>query len=297
MNRSADLSQAEDAERHLGQRKEPGRPPLVSYAPQADQQRRPFDSYERFDADEPYDSYGDAAFRRARNRTPSSRAFLFVMLTALNTTVASILSVIITLGVVRRERSDVQPQEAPVVVRSEPMTPHVAIQRINLGPIGSPDLPLRLEPHKPAQLSLQIEPEAAANEPFILALSNAPAGTMLSGATQISSDTWFLSPSSADRLEIALPEWSTSVFEISLVLRHTDGSVAAQNKAWIAVPPPAEVGQLFEEFLKWTRRSTGVPNAERHSGQRKKPGRPPVVSYTPQADQQNRPVDSYERRR
>jgi hypothetical protein len=229
----------------------------MSYTLQADQQRRPFDSYERFDTDEPYNSYEDAAFRRARNRTPSSRAFLFVMLTALNTTVASILSVIITLGVVRR---DVQPQDAPVVVRSEPTTPHIAIQRINPGPIGSPNQPLRLEPHKPAKLSLQIEPEEAANEPFILALSNAPAGTMLSGATQIGSDTWFLSPSSADRLEIALPEWSFSVFEITLVLRHTDGLVAAQTKAWIAVPPPAEATQLFEEFLKWKRRATGAPN-------------------------------------
>jgi hypothetical protein len=223
----------------MGQRNKPGQLPLVSYRPQADQQSRPFDSYERFDADEPHDSYEDAAFRRARNRTPSSRAFLFVMLTALNTTVASILSVIITLGVVRRERSDAQPQDAPVAVRSEPTPPHVAIQRINLGPIGSPNQPLRLEPHKPAQLSLQIEPEEAANGPFILALSNAPAGTMLFGATQISSDTWFLSPSSADRLEIALPEWSSSVFEITLVLRHTDGLVAAQTKAWIAVAPPA----------------------------------------------------------
>jgi hypothetical protein len=191
------------------------------------------------DADEPYDYYEDAAFRRARNRTPSSRAFLFVIVTALNTTVASILSVIVTLGVVRQERSDVQPQDAPVVVRSEPTTPHVAIQRINLGPIGSPNRPLRLEPHKPAQLSLQIEPEEAANEPFILTLSNAPAGTMLSGATQISLDTWLLSPNSADTLEIALPEWSTSVFEITLVLRRTDGLVAARTKAWIAVPPPA----------------------------------------------------------
>jgi TPR repeat protein len=61
---------------------------------------------------------------------------------------------------------------------------------------------------------------------------------MLSGATQISSDTWFLSPGSAGRLEIALPEWSTSVFEITIVLRRTNGLVAAQTKAWIAVPPP-----------------------------------------------------------
>jgi hypothetical protein len=239
MNRSADLSQAGDAERHSGHRKKPGQALLVSYPPQADQQSRPFDSYERFDADEPYDSYEDTAFRRARDRTPSSRAFLFVMLTALNTTVASILSVIITLGVVRREGSDVRPQDAPAVVRNEPATSHVASQRINLAPIGSPNQPLRLEPHKPAQLSLQIEPREAANEPFILALSNAPAGTMLSGATKISSDTWFLSPGSAARLEITLPEWSTSVFEITLVLRHTDGLVAAQTKAWIAVPPPA----------------------------------------------------------
>lgn len=254
MSRSADLSQGEDAEGHLGQRKRPGHPPLVSYTSQPDQQRRPFNSYERFDADETYDTYEYAAFRRARNGTPSSRAFLFVMLTALNTTVASILSVIITLGVVRRDRTDVQPQDAAAVVRSEPTTPHVATQRINLAPIGSPSQPLRLEPHKPAQLSLQIEPEEAANEPFILALSNAPAGTMLSGATQISSDTWLLSPGSADRLAISLAEWSTSVFEITLVLRHTDGVVAAQTEAWIAVPPP-EGRLLYEGFLKWTRRA------------------------------------------
>jgi TPR repeat protein len=60
----------------------------------------------------------------------------------------------------------------------------------------------------------------------------------LSGATQISSDTWFLSPGSAERLEIALPEWSTSVFEIAVTLRRTNGLIAAQTKAWIAVPPP-----------------------------------------------------------
>jgi hypothetical protein len=226
MNRFADLSQAEEAERHLGQRKKPGRPPPGRSAPMND-------------ADEPYDYYEDTAFHRARNRTPSSRAFLFVMLTALNTTVASILTVIITLGVVRQERPDVQPQNAPLLARSEPTTPNVAIQRISLRPIGSPNQPLRLEPHKPAQLSVQIEPDEAANEPFILALSNAPAGTMLIGATQISSDTCFLAPSSADRLEIALPEWSTSVFEITLVLRRTDGLLAAQTKAWIAVPPPS----------------------------------------------------------
>jgi len=170
------------------------------------------------------------------------------MATALNTMVASVLAVIITLGVVRQERSDVQPRDAAlasayarpaVTVRSESTTPNVAFQQINLRPIGSPDQPLRLEAQKPAQLSLQIQPAEAANEPFILALSGAPVGTILSGATQMSSDTWFLSPGSADRLEIALPEWSTSVFEITMALRRTNGLVAAQTKAWIAVPPPA----------------------------------------------------------
>jgi TPR repeat protein len=234
-----------DTEKLLGLREKPGHPPYSSPhaprgpSPQAEQQNAPFDSYE------------GAALKRARSRPPTISPWLFVMATALNTMVASILAVIITLGVVRQERSDVrsdvQPRDAAlastyarpaVVVRSETAAPNVALQQISLGPIGSPNQPLRLEPQKPAQLSLQIEPEEAANEPFILALSGAPAGTLLSGATQISSDTWFLSPGSADRLEIVLPEWSTSVFEIAITLRRTNGLVAAQTKAWIAVPPP-----------------------------------------------------------
>jgi len=276
MNRSAD----------------PGQPSLVSYPPQADQQSRPFDTYERFDGDKPYESYENAASHRARSRTPSSRAFLFVMLTALNTTVASILSVVITLGVVRRERSEVQPQDARVAVRSEPTTPHVAIQQINLAPIGSRGQPLRLEPHKPAQLSLQIEPREATNEPFILALSNAPAGTKLSGATQISSDSWFLSPSSADRLEIAVPEWSTSVFEITLVLRHTDGLVAGQTKAWIVVPPPPETTQLYEEFLKWNRErgahDDGYGGLSDSPGARRLPVEPAELLHRPRGKRNKR---------
>jgi hypothetical protein len=230
-----------DTEKLFGLREMPGHRPYASPypprgpSPQADQQTAPFDSYE------------GAALKRALSRVPSVSPWLFVMATALNTTVASILAVIITLGVVRQERSDVQPRDAisasanarpAVTIRSETAEPNVALQQMSLQPIGSPDQPLRLEPQKPAQLSLQVEPEEAANEPFILALSGAPPGTLLSGATQISSDTWFLSPGSTDRLEIALPEWSTSVFEIAITLRRTSGLIAAQTKAWIAVPPP-----------------------------------------------------------
>jgi TPR repeat protein len=59
-----------------------------------------------------------------------------------------------------------------------------------------------------------------------------------------------LSPGSADRLEIALPEWSTSLFEIAIVLRRTNGLIAAQTKAWITVPPPASqlpAGQKMDD--------------------------------------------------
>jgi TPR repeat protein len=203
--------------------------------PQADQRSRPSDIEE------------GPALARARSRASSINPWLFVMATALNTMVASILSVIITLGVVRQERSNAQPQDAvvpsayarPAVgVRSEPPLAKAAFQQIYLRSIGSPDQPLRLEPQKLAQLALRVEPEEAVNEAFILALSGAPAGTILSGAIQMSSDTWFLPPGSADRLEISLPEWSTSVFEIAIVLRRTNGSIAAQTKAWLAVPPP-----------------------------------------------------------
>jgi hypothetical protein len=191
MNRSAEPSPAVDPEKLFGLREKPGHPPYPSPhaprgpSPQAEQQNAPFDAYE------------GAALKRARNRAPSISPWLFVMATALNTMVASILAVIITLGVVRQERSDVrsdvQPRDAAlastyarpaVVVRSETAAPNVALQQISLRPVGSPNQPLRLEPQKPAQLSLLIEPEEAANESFILALSGAPAGTVLSGATR-----------------------------------------------------------------------------------------------------------------
>jgi hypothetical protein len=155
--------------------------------------------------------------------------------------VASVLAVIITLGVVKQDRS----AEAQDIFPSggtgrEPLA-SAASQPISLRPIGSLDRPLQFEPQRPGRFPLQIQPDGGANEPFILALSGAPAGMTLIGANPISSDTWFLPPGSASRLEILLPEWSTSVFEVTVVLRRTNGLVAAQTKAWIAVPPPAGV--------------------------------------------------------
>ena len=228
-------TQGAEAEKRLEQHEKPSQPPysLPCPLPLADPRSRPSDAYE------------GAALMRARSRATSASVSprLFVMATTLNTMMASVLAVIITLGVVRQLWS--QPQEAVVAsahaaptlgVRSEPA--NAAFQQIYLRPIGSPDHPLQLEPQTLAPLSLQVQPEEAAHEAFILALSGAPAGTILSGATQMSSDTWFLPPGSADRLEIALPEWSTSAIEITIALRQANGLVAAQTKAWLAVSPP-----------------------------------------------------------
>jgi hypothetical protein len=183
-----------------------------------------------------------------RSRHSGISLWLFMMATALNTLVAAFLAVIITLGTARQERTDNQQRKVtfasvntrPAIgVESEPTQLSSAPQAIDLRPIGSPNQPLQLEAQKPARLPLQIQPAAAAREPFILVFFGAPVGTTLTGATRIGSDTWFLSPGSANWIEITLPDWSTSIFEITIALRRTNGLIAAQTKAWISVPPPA----------------------------------------------------------
>jgi hypothetical protein len=200
-------------------------------------------SFPRETLGRPLDSYEGAALVRARSRTPGINPWLFVMATALNTTVASVLAVVITLGVVNQDRPsidlpDVVPAAARIVGTAREPVANAAFQGVSLRPIGSPERPLQLEPQRPAPFALQVQPDGAANEPFILALSGAPAGTILLGAERMGSDTWFLPPGSANHLEIVLPEWSTSVFEIAIALRRTNGLVAAQAKAWLTVPPP-----------------------------------------------------------
>jgi hypothetical protein len=246
MNYTRDPSQAADAERHLNWAEQ------QAHASNTIPRARRDPSLPRSDyQDERVDAAESAASLRARSRHPGISPWLFVMATALNTMVAAVLAVIITLGVVRQERTESQPREVTLAsaytrpataVGGEPAQSIDASQPIDLQPIGSPSQPLRLEAQRPARLPLQIQPEEAAREAFILVLSGVPAGTTLSGAARIGSDSWFLSPGSASRLEIAMPEWSTSLFEITIALRRTNGSVAAQTKAWIAVPPPATAG-------------------------------------------------------
>src|ERR1700704_750920 len=71
--------------------------------PRTERDRSPPRSYDR--EEEPSES---AAIRQARSRNPGISPWLFVMATALNTMVAAVLAVIITLGVVRQERTDIQ---------------------------------------------------------------------------------------------------------------------------------------------------------------------------------------------
>ena len=240
-----DLAQAVDMEGDLGGRKQRARFSSTS----SGIGRGPSPTAMGY-RDEQFDSVEGAATLRARNRNPGISPWLFVMATALNTMVAAVLAVIITLGVVRQERTDGQREVAlvsaaygksTVGIGREPTASITAPQAISLQPIGSPNQPLRLEAQKPAPLPLQILPKEAALEPFILVLSGLPAATTLSGAAQIGSDTWFLSPGSADSLQITFPEWSTSVFEVTIAVRRTNGLVAAQTKAWIAIPPPANL--------------------------------------------------------
>jgi hypothetical protein len=197
--------------------------------------------------DNQYEAPPGPALLRARRNTGIS-PWLFVMATALNTMVAALLAVIITLGVVESQSRDSQTAAAPassgVALASTGYTTAEAprpagTQPLTVRPIGSPNQPLRLEARKPMRLPLQVLPDNAALEPFIMVLGGAPAGTTLSGgASRMGSDTWFLPAGSANRLEITLPEWSSTPIEMAIELRRTNGLVAAQTTAWLAVPPP-----------------------------------------------------------
>jgi hypothetical protein len=177
--------------------------------------------------------------------------WLFVLATALNTIVAAVLAVLITLGVVRQgpPRDAIQskgpstysPQSTDLATAAAP-PPRGPNQIMTLTratgllPIGSPDRPLQLEALKPARLPLQIQPEEAQQESFILVLSGLPPRTSLSGAERMGSDSWLLPPNSMGKLDITVPEGSASLMEVGVELRRTNGAIAAQSKAWIVVP-------------------------------------------------------------
>jgi hypothetical protein len=166
--------------------------------------------------------------------------WVFVVATAVNTLVAAVLAIGITLGMTRRDAAPAEVEKAAASSRllAESRSEVALLRPVELLPIGSPSQPLRLEAMKPARLPLQVRPEAAIQDSYILILSGLPAKAKLSGASQMGADSWLLAPGALQRLEIVVPEWSASVIEVGVELRRTNGAVVAQSKLWLAVPPP-----------------------------------------------------------
>lgn len=242
--------------------------PLVPEVPDQAAVLRPgSNTYQQPWSGHPHGSSAEAGGGRGR-RSSSISPWLFVLATALNTIVAAVLAVLITLGVVRQgsPRDGTLPKgsvaagpragDFATATAPPPGNPAqlMALTRaIELEPIGSPDRPLRLQALKSARLPLQIQPEEAQQETFILVLSGLPAKTSIAGAERMSSDSWLLPPDSIGKLEITVPEWSASLVEVGIELRRTNGAIAARTKGWIAVPPPqvaAGAAKLDQAALK-----------------------------------------------
>lgn len=194
------------------------------------------------------------AGRSGSGRNATLSPWLFVLATALNTIVVAVLAVVITLGVVRQGAqyepplakgpSNAGPRAADFAAAAPPPGNPTQIMSLTRGmelqTIGSPDRPLRLQALRPARFPLQIQPDEAQQETFILVLSGLPARTTLSGAERISSDSWLLQPGSIGKLVITVPEWSASPIEVGIELRRTTGEIAARSKAWFALSAPQQ---------------------------------------------------------
>jgi hypothetical protein len=187
------------------------------------------------------------AIRRAPARSAAGvNPWFFVVATTVNTIVAAVLSVLITLSVVRkdtpvagaREDRSAAAARAGVITADLPRA-SAPYGPLEVQPVGAPDRPLRMEALSPSRLPLRVQPEEAAAEAYILVLSGVPAKTDVQGAKRIGSDSWLLPPNAIPDLRIVIPEWSSALMEVGVELRHTNGAVAGRTKAWIAVPPPA----------------------------------------------------------
>lgn len=197
--------------------------------------------------------------------SPTKNPWRIILATALSMTIVAVLAVLLTLGIVQRQpepgtsaddaqrrvakdrgsRYDQRQESATTGTLVAPWKEQAPISNVPvaLRAIGSPDDPLRLEPQKHARFPLQIEPEQARRSTYILILSGLPSGSGLTGAERISSDSWLLAPDALARLEMTIPEWSTSLLEIGVELRRTNGTVAAGTTAWLLVAPPATLKQ------------------------------------------------------
>jgi hypothetical protein len=168
--------------------------------------------------------------------------WVFIAATAVNTIVAAVLAVVITLGVARRDQAPVETDKVVAATVKPVVEPHSESpppSPVELLPVGSPTEPLRLEALKPAHLPFQVRPDEAVDDSYILLLTGLPGNAALIGASRMGTDSWMLSPGALQRLELIVPEWSPTVYEVGVELRRTNGAVVAQSKLWLAIPPPA----------------------------------------------------------
>jgi hypothetical protein len=165
--------------------------------------------------------------------------WVFIVATAVNTVVAAVLAIVITLGVARREAGPVEAEKVAASAKPAPeVQPEPMPRPVELLPVGSAKQPLRLEALKPARLPFEVRPEEAMQDSYIMLLTGLPPNATLSGASRMGADSWHLPPGALQRLELVVPEWSATVYEVGVELRRTNGAVAARSKLWLAVPPP-----------------------------------------------------------
>jgi TPR repeat protein len=164
--------------------------------------------------------------------------WVYIAATAVNTMVAAVLAIVITLGVARRETAPAETEKIAAVVKPAGEAQAEPSRPLELLPVGSPSAPLRLEALKPARLPFEVRPAEAMQDSYILLLTGLPPNTTLSGASPMGANSWHVPPGALQRLEIVVPEWSATVFEVGVELRRTNGAVAARSKLWLAVPPP-----------------------------------------------------------
>jgi hypothetical protein len=176
--------------------------------------------------------------------------WVFVLATAANAAIAAVLAAVITLNVARHDGASSADKHAPGAAAAakaateKPADPagEPAVQhRVQLQPIGSREKPLQLEASRPARLPLQLRPEEAMDDGYILLLTGLPAKATLSGVSRMGADSWLVSPGALRRIDIVVPEWSASVIEVAMELRRTSGAILSQSKMWLAVPPPLVV--------------------------------------------------------
>jgi hypothetical protein len=165
--------------------------------------------------------------------------WVFIVATAVNTVVAAVLAIVITLGVARRDAGPVETEKVALAVKpAAEGQPEPVPRPVELPPVGSAKQPLRLEALKPARLPFEIRPVEAMQDSYILLLTGLPANATLAGASRMGADSWHLPAGALQRLEIVVPEWSATVYEVGVELRRTNGAVAARSKLWLSVPPP-----------------------------------------------------------